>query len=311
MMSPKETFLLAALMKQKHKTLIAQQKLNMHKKKNANLLDKVNQTKRKVMDVDNIKNDDKTLNFLNGILNVHLFKWLLSLVKPNVEPTTKSIIHENHLLLVLMKLRHGYVNKDLALRFNTNVTNISNIFRTYLKALSDILKNFIVWPEREALRRNIPSSFKNFKNCVCTIDCNIKYLVGITPSGTVSFLSAGWGGRASDKEITRNSGFLDKVTFGDCVLADRGFLIEEELATRGAVLRIPAFTRGKAQMSAKDVDMSRQIAHVRIHVERVIGQLKKIRILNSVIPISQVDLTDDIMIVISGIVNLSPSVMNQ
>ena len=311
MMSPKETFLLAALMKQKHKTLIAQQKLNMHKKKNANLLDKLNQTKRKVMDVDNIKNDDKTLNFLNGILNAHLFKWLLSLVKPNVEPTTKSIIHENHLLLVLMKLRHGYVNKDLALRFNTNVTNISNIFRTYLKALSDILKNFIVWPEREALRRNIPSSFKNFKNCVCTIDCNIKYLVGITPSGTVSFLSAGWGGRASDKEITRNSGFLDKVTFGDCVLADRGFLIEEELANRGAVLRIPAFTRGKAKMSAKDVDMSRQIAHVRIHVKRVIGQLKKIRILNSVIPLSQVDLADDTMIVISGIVNLSPSVVNQ
>ena len=311
MMSPKETFLLAALMKQKHKTLIAQQKLNMHKKKNAKLLDKLKQTKRKVMNFDNIKNNDKTLNFLTGVSNVHLFKWLLSLVKPNVELTTKSISHENHLLLVLMKLRHGYVNKDLALRFNTNVTNISNIFRTYLKALSDILKNFIVWPEREALRRNIPSSFKNFKNCVCTIDCNIKYLVGITPSGTVSFLSAGWGGRASDKEITRNSGFLDKVTFGDCVLADRGFLIEEELATRGAVLRIPAFTRGKKQLSAKDVDRSRQIAHVRIHVERVIGQLKKFRILNSVIPISQVDLTDDIMIVISGIVNLSPSVMNQ
>ena len=104
---------------------------------------------------------------------------------------------------------------------------------------------------------------------------------------------------------------MDKVTFGDCVLADRGFLIEEELATRGAVLRIPAFTRGKKQLSAKDVDRSRQIAHVRIHVERVIGQLKKIRILNSVIPISQVDLTDNIMIVISGIVNLSPSVVNQ
>ena len=124
-------------------------------------------------------------------------------------------------------------------------------------------------------------------------------------------MSAGWGGRASDKEITLNSGFLDKVTFGDCVLADRGFLIEEELATRGAVLRIPVFTRGKKQLSAKDVDRARQIAHVRIHFERVIDQLKRFRILNSVIPISQVDLTDNIMIVISGIVNLSQSVVNQ
>ena len=284
MMSPKEKFLLAALMKQKHKTLIAQQKLNIQKKNNAKLSDKLKQTERKVMDFDNFKNDDKTLNFLTGISNVQLFKWLLCLIKPNVELASKSITYENHLLIVLMKLRHGYINKDLALRFNTNVTNISNIFRTYLKALSDILKNFIVWPEREALRRNLPSSFKNFKNCVCIIDCTevfierpfnlnaraqtfssyksgntIKYLVGITSSGTVSFLSASWDGRASDKETTLNSGFLDKVTFDDCVLAG-GFLIQEKLATRGVVLRIPAFTQGLTQMYAKDFDMSRQIA---------------------------------------------------
>ena len=278
-MSSKGKILLPALMKQKQKTLIAQQKVNMQKKKNAKLSEQLKHAERKVMDFENIKNDDKTLNFLTRISNVHLFKWLLSLIKPNVELASKSITHENHLLIVLMKLRHGYINEDLALRFNTNFTNISNIFRTNLKALSGILRNFIVWPERETLRRNLPSSFKNFKNCVCIIDISnyksrntMKYLVGITPSRAVSFLSAGWGGRVSDKEITLNSGFLDKVTFGDCVLADRGFLIEEELTTRGAVLRIPAFTRGKTQMSAKDVDMPRQIAHVRIHVERVIGQ---------------------------------------
>ena len=78
---------------------------------------------------------------------------------------------------------------------------------------------------------------------------------------------------------------MGKVTLCDCVLADRRFLIEEELATWGEVLRIPAFTRGKTQMSEKDVDMSRQIAHVQIHNEQIIGQLKKFCILNSVIPI--------------------------
>ena len=64
-------------------------------------------------------------------------------------------------------------------------------------------------------------------------------------------------------------------------------------------------------MSAKDVDMSRQMAHVRIHAERVTGQLKSFRILNSVISISQVDITDDIIIVAFGIVNLRPSVVNE
>ena len=37
---------------------------------------------------------------------------------------------------------------------------------------------------------------------------------------------------------------------------------------------IPAFTRGKSQLSAKEVELSRKIASVRIHIERVIGLLK-------------------------------------
>jgi len=56
-------------------------------------------------------------------------------------------------------------------------------------------------------------------------------------------------------------------------LADRGFAIHDELATRSAFLQIPKFTRGKSQMTGKDVDQSRQLSNVRIHVERVIGQL--------------------------------------
>ena len=32
------------------------------------------------------------------------------------------------------------------------------------------------------------------------------------------------------------------ISHGDCILADHGFLIEEELAARRAVLRISTFT---------------------------------------------------------------------
>ena len=64
-------------------------------------------------------------------------------------------------------------------------------------------------------------------------------------------------------------------------------------------------------MTAKDIDISRQIAHVRIHVERVIGRLKKFKILNTTIPIAQVDLTDNVMVTIAGIINLNASVVNK
>ena len=93
----------------------------------------------------------------------------------------------------------------------------------------------------------------------------IKYLVGCAPSEAVNYLSDGWGGRVSDKEITNRCGFLDLIENGDQVLADRGFTVGEEVACKGGVLIIPSFTKGKSQLSAKDVDKSRQIANVRIH----------------------------------------------
>ena len=35
----------------------------------------------------------------------------------------------------------------------------------------------------------------------------------------------------SDKEITRKCGFLDKIRYGDKIMADRGFNISEDLAS--------------------------------------------------------------------------------
>ena len=105
-----------------------------------------------------------------------------------------------------------------------------------------------------------PQVYSNYKS-----DNTVKDLIGITPAVAVSFLSYGWGGHVSGKMITLNSGFLEMVSHGDCILADCGFLIEEELATHGAVLRIPALTQGKKQLTARDVNISQQIPHIQIY----------------------------------------------
>ena len=55
----------------------------------------------------------------------------------------------------------------------------------------------------------------------------------------------------------------------------------------------------------------KKIAHVRMHVEMVIGRLKTFKILNSTISISQVDLLNDDMIVVSPLVNLNKSVVSK
>ena len=45
------------------------------------------------------------------------------------------------------------------------------------------------------------------------------------------------------------------------------------MAVHGAKLEIPAFTRGKKQLTQREVELSKQLSMVRIHVERIISDM--------------------------------------
>ena len=73
------------------------------------------------------------------------------------------------------------------------------------------------------------------------------------------------------------------------MLADRGFDIAESVGIMQASLGIPAFTKGKDQLSLIELEETRTIANVRIHVERVIGKIRqKYSILYRTIPFDNV-----------------------
>ena len=118
----------------------------------------------------------------------------------------------------------------------------------------------------------------------------------------------------SDKHLTANSGFLNHLHHGDLVLADRGFDIADDLALHGASLAIPPYTKGKLQLSQREVETSRALSRVRIHVERAIGRVKHYRILQSTLPItlikrpsdSEYASIDKILMVCAALCNLHP-----
>jgi len=46
----------------------------------------------------------------------------------------------------------------------------------------------------------------------------VKFLIGITPQGSVSFISKGWGGRTPDVHLTQECGLLKHLLPGDVIL---------------------------------------------------------------------------------------------
>ena len=82
---------------------------------------------------------------------------------------------------------------------------------------------------------------------------SVNFLVGISPSGFITFLSSCYGGRASYKFITKDSGFYDLLECDDFVMAVRGFQIQEDLHLHFCILQIPPGAQKKSQMAKKEV----------------------------------------------------------
>ncbi|XP_071086565.1 uncharacterized protein [Haliotis cracherodii] len=155
----------------------------------------------------------------------------------------------------------------------------NKIFRR-VRCIIDCTEIFIERASNNKARYQTYSGYKQHNT--------VKFLIGISPSGAIIFLSPVWGGRASDKIITLTSGIIDTFVPGDVVLADRGIFIGTELATRGAQLMVPAYTKGKNQLSRQEVETSRVYSNVRIHVERVINRLKDWGVMKGPVPITLV-----------------------
>ena len=81
----------------------------------------------------------------------------------------------------------------------------------------------------------------------------------------------------SDKELTVQCGILDLLEQGDSVMADRGFVIADLLASRGVDLNIPPMKLAR-QLNENELVETRRIASVRIHVEFK-GQLEDLSII--------------------------------
>ena len=292
--------------------------------------------------------EDKKVQFYTRLPSFDILNIVFHRIVPFVNRKSQLLTPFEEFIMTIMKLKLNMPLKIL-LTDSMFVSTVSRTFQAWMIVMDCRLQPFIKWPEREALWHTMPQCFQQpfGKKVTVIIDCfeifidrpsnllaraqtfssykhhnTVKVLIGITPQGTISFVSKAWGGRTSDKFLTENCGIIDKLLHGDLVLADRGFTIQELLMFKHAQLAIPAFTRGKDQLDPVEVEETRNIANVRIHVERIIGLLRrKYTILSGILPINllissstgsqegAIPMIDRILNVCSALVNLCPGIV--
>ncbi|XP_078029682.1 uncharacterized protein LOC144466498 [Epinephelus lanceolatus] len=209
------------------------------------------------------------------------------------------------------RIAAGLKEKVLASIFNVSVSTVSQTILTWASYLYQVLGSQPTWMTREQVQATMPDKFRQYcPNVRVIIDCTelrcetpsslilqsetfssyknhttFKGLIGIAPSGMITFISKLYTGSISDKEITRESGLTQLLLPGDGVMADKGFLIEDLLAEVGATLVIPPF-KTTPQLSTTDTQKIQAIAHLRVLVERAIRRVREYHIWDGVVPLS-------------------------
>ncbi|XP_004207043.1 uncharacterized protein LOC101235643 [Hydra vulgaris] len=288
---------------------------------------------------------DSKVTFYTGLPNLKILCCLFNFLKPLITENENSVLsYFEEFSLTLMRLRLNLFNRDLAYRFETSKLTSSKVFLRWIDIMYFRMKHLIKWPARNELIETMPLCFRKYfeTKVAVIIDCfeifinkppnlcaraatwsqykhhnTVKFLIGVSPQGVITFISKAWGGRVSNKYITEHCTTLKNILPGDVILADRGFNIAESVGFYCGELKIPGFTKGKLQLTCSDVETTQKIASVRVHVERVIGLLRnKYKVLQSIMPLdylytkdSGLCKIDKIVIVCSSLINICDSII--
>ena len=109
--------------------------------------------------------------------------------------------------------------------------------------------------------------------------------------------------------ILEDSGFIDHLEPGMVVMADRGFKsLEPLLARKGCSLVRPSSVSSQTLMSKEEVKWTKQVASLRIHVERAIRRIREFDLLrpHACVEHQLLSLLDDCVHTACALINIQP-----
>ena len=203
--------------------------------------------------------NDLKVKYYTGLPNYETLNALALYVKGFIPPTSVengfSLTNFQQLVIFLMKLQ-STTAEEIKQRF---MCSHGSVFVLFFKLLdiffTGLGPSLVCWPEKDtnsdgnqttigfkilleileisinkpAFKRGLVETWSEDRQ-----EHTLKCVLGITPQGTIIYVSQLYGGACSDDFIVQSCGVLEKFTYGDSVISSTPLVISRILAGKGA-----------------------------------------------------------------------------
>lgn len=248
----------------------------------------------------------------------------------------KELTNFQEYLLTLVYIRQGFDLHVIADLFEISETWAGIVVKSWINILAKVLNELLIYPSAATVKSYLPPDYPpEYADTRVILDCTeffittpgnsssqaatfssykhhntVKTLIGVTPTGVITFVSKTFGGNTSDAHIFQSE-FMSRLEPGDAVMVDKGFNIADLVLNCGAKLYMPPFTRNKSggkgrTLNQTEIKRTREIARLRVHVERAIKRIKEFKILSNRIDSKLFPLLDQILVIAAVLCNFGP-----
>ena len=283
--------------------------------------------------------NDSELSSWTGLSSLKMLNSITAAIQKLPEYSKRvhsNVSLDDEVLILFMKMKTNLTFTCMATLFRLHYQTLSTSFYRILPFVRVICEPLVPWPTQQQILSNMPHYFRpDYEDVVSVLDCTeiaikkpkclhcrinayshykgketAKYLISVTPGGTISYVSAGYGGKCSDKQIVVHEKILEKFKIGEAVMTDKGFHIDQECKNYGVKLVRPPFLRSKLpQLSHTDATENMSIAAARVHVERAIQRIKLFDIFNGRIDTRLLPVLDNLVFIACAITNVTKPIL--
>lgn len=227
--------------------------------------------------------------------------------------------------------------KEISMMFQIPIKHVYNIFITWIRFMSLHWKSLDLWVNKETVQSYMPLDFHDkFPSTRVVLDATecpikksnlplaqqitfssyknrntVKVLIGMAPSGLISYVSPCYGGSCTDRQIIERSDILDKFNYNDEIMVDKGLNVQDIFISYGVKVNMPEFFKKGSQIASGTLLSNRKIASKRVHVEIIIGMMKTYKILTTPMNLTETLLSSDIVFIVAMLIHFRSNIISK